>query len=173
MRTVATRSLVLAFALSFTGLYGQTTTVSYVSSDYTVTMPTGFSGTSLSTVSLGVTYPIGLAANQYISSTQLNTDFQGFVSGYPSPSDPPEAILGSVLQSILSKYPQIVGGTLTGEIAGPGTTIGGITIPGAPSGTVIAAIGNYNSTLGIYGLNRTKPISSSSKPAPVKPTTTR
>jgi hypothetical protein len=173
MRTVAIRSLVFSFALAFTGLYGQTTTISYVSSDYTVTMPSGFSGTNLSTVSLSVTYPVGLNPGQYISSTQFNADFQGYVSTYPSPNDPPEAILGSVLQSILGKYPQIAGGTLTGEIAGPGTTIGGITIPGAPSGTVIAAIGTFNSNLGIYGLNRTKPISNTSKPAPVKPTTAK
>ena len=173
MRTFATRSVVFAISLCVGLLYGQTS-VAYVSSDYSVSMPSGFSGTSLSTVNLGVHYATGLPASQYISSTQFNTDFQAFVSAYPSPNDPPEAILSSVLQSILNKYPQISGGTLTGEIAGPGTTIGGITIPGAPAGTVIAAIGNFNSTLGLLGLNKTKPISNSNRPpTPVKPTTPR
>jgi hypothetical protein len=40
----------------------------------------------------------------YISGTQLNKDFQSFLAAYPNQTDPPEAILSTVLQSILSKY---------------------------------------------------------------------
>jgi hypothetical protein len=78
----------------------------------------------------------------------LNTDFQGFLSAYPSLTDPPEAILSSVLQSILTKYSQMTGGSVSGEIAGT-ETIGGTTIPVATGGgTVSVVIGNYGSGAG-------------------------
>ena len=43
------------------------------------------------------------------------------------------------------------GGSLLAEIAGQGTSVGGIQIPGAPIGSISVYIGAYNPTLGILG----------------------
>jgi hypothetical protein len=153
------RTFILALCLSFGLLYGQTQTVSAISSSYPVTVPTG-SPVSFSTASIGVSYPVGLTPSAYISGTQLNTDFQGFLAAYPSPTDPPEAILSTVLQAILTKYPQMKGGSLTGEIGG---TFMGIPIPSG-GGTVSVAIGTYN--LGTVLLSR-HPVEKP-KPSPTR-----
>ena len=147
MRTISFSFVIFAFCLSLAPLYSQSTTVATIDSSYPVTVPTG-SPVSFSTADIGVSYPVGLTPGSYISGTQLNTDFQTYLAGYPSPSDPPEAILSTVLQQILSKYPQMVGGTLSGSIGG---TFMGIPIPGG-GGTVTVAIGTYN--LGVLGLYR-------------------
>ena len=169
MRAFVTRSLTLALGMSLGLLHGQTTSYAYISSSYTVTTPSGYAGSVYSLLSLGVAYPTGLAPSSYVTSTQLNTDFQSFISAYPNVSDPPEAILSTVLQSVLGKYPQIVGGTLIGEISGPGTVIGTITIPGAPIGTIEVVIGTFNGVDGVPILSRSKPIPSKVKPvAPTK-----
>ncbi len=162
MRTVRVCSVILAFSLSFATMYGQTQQVASIDSSYPVTIPAG-SALSFSTVSLSVSYPTGLTPGSYISGTQLNKDFQTFLAAYPNQTDPPEAILSTVLQSILSKYSQMTGGTLTGEISGS-ETVDGVTIPVPDGGgTVIVAIGTYN--LGALGLSR-HPV----KPKPVKST---
>jgi hypothetical protein len=114
-------------------------------------------------VSLGVSYPVGLTPGSYISGTQVNTDSQSFLTAYPSQTDPPEAILSTVLQSILKKYPQMTGGTLTGEIAGA-ETVEGITVPIPDGGgTVSVAIGAYN--LAAFGLSR-RPAKPKPSPSP-------
>ena len=64
-------------------------------------------------VSATVAYPSGISAGSYLSASQLNSDFQGFVAAYPNAGDPPEAILSSVLASIMQKYPQIAGVSLS------------------------------------------------------------
>jgi hypothetical protein len=122
-----------------------------------VTVPAGSSFT-FTTTNIDVTYPVGLTPNSYISATQLNTDFQAFLTAYPSPTDPPEAILSTVLQAILNKYPQMTGGSLSGEL--PGTYMGFPLSSGG--GTVSVSIGNYN--LAAYGLSR-KPAAKP-KPSP-------
>lgn len=148
---------ILALCLSAGPLYSQAQTVSAIDSSYPVTVPTG-SSVSFSTASINVSYPVGLTPSSYISGTQLNTDFQTYLGSYPSPADPPEAILSTVLQAILSKYPQMTGGSLSGEIGG---TYMGIPIPGG-GGTVTVAIGTYN--LAAIGLSR-KPVAKP-KPSP-------
>ncbi len=131
-------------------LYGQTATVSSIISSYAITTPTGFTGQVFSTLELGVYYPAGLSPSSYITNTQLNSDFQGFISGYPNPSDAPEAYLSVALQGILNKYPQILGGTLTAAISGPPQVVNGMPIPGTgtPIGSISVAIGTFN-TAGI------------------------
>ena len=82
-------------------------------------------------LNLSVSYPIGLPAASYISAAQLNTDFQNAILAYPSPQDPQEAILSTALSSIMQKYPQLAGSTLTALT--PGQSIGGISIPSGNS----------------------------------------
>lgn len=137
--------------LSLIGLYGQTGNISNIYSSWAVTLPTGFTAQTFSSVQLSVSYPTGLAANSYITSKQLNTDFQTSISAYPNPADAPEAYLSIALQGILNKYSQMPGGELTAEIAGQGTTIGGIQIPGLPAGTIDVIIGTYNPAIGVLG----------------------
>jgi hypothetical protein len=166
MRITRVSSALFALCLSFVPLHSQTTTVSSIDSSYPITVPTG-SAVNFSTATIGVSYPIGLTPGSYISGTQLNTDFQSFLTAYPSPTDPPEAILSTVLQAILNKYPQMTGGTLSGEIGG---TYMGIPIPGA-GGSVTVAIGTYS--LGALGLSRRPVAKPKSDPAPSPaPTTT-
>lgn len=171
MKTLALRTFALSLCMSLGLAYGQTITVASVSSDYTLSLPSGYSG-PLSTVTITVTYPLNLTpASQYVASTQFTSDFQSFLAAYPSPSDPPEAILGSILQSIMNKYPQIVLGALLGTISGPGQTIApGITIPGTPIGTITAAMGTYNPSTGVIAYHRDKPITSFAPIAPTKNT---
>ena len=147
MRTIRACFVALTLCLSFGPLYSQTQTVATIDSSYSVTVPTG-SSVTFSTAGLSVTYPVGLTPGSYISGTQLNTDFQSFLTAYPSPTDPTEAILSTVLQSILAKYPQMTGGTLSGEING---TYMGFPLAGA-GGTVIVSIGTYS--LAALGLSR-------------------
>jgi hypothetical protein len=163
------RNLILSLSLSCGLLYGQTQKIATVSSSYPVTLPAG-TNLSFSSAGLGISYPVGLTPGSYISATQLNTDFQTFLAAYPSPTDPPEAILSSVLQSILNKYPQMTGGTLTGEI--PGTFMG-VPIPSG-GGSVTVVIGTYNPTTGFIGFSRSGPSTDASKVAPaVKSPSTR
>jgi len=148
MRTIRVSSLIFALSLSFGSLYGQTEKIATVSSSYPVTIPAA-SALNISSVTLSVSYPTGLTPGSYVSGTQLNTDFQAFLTAYPSQTDPLEAILSTVLQSILNKYPQMTGGTIDGEL--PGTYMG-YPEPGA-GGSVIVEIGTYN--LGsLTGLSR-------------------
>ena len=127
-----------------------------IDSSYPVTIPAG-SSVNFTTASIGVSYPVGLTPSAYISGTQLNTDFQGFLAAYPSPTDPPEAILSSILQSILTKYPQILGGTLTGEITG---NYMGIPLPGG-GGTVSVLIGTIGTTGFTSGVLSRRPVTKS------------
>jgi hypothetical protein len=172
MRNSLTRSLIVfAGMMSLSLLHGQTTTVATVASSYPLTIPAGMTGLSVNTIELfSVSYPVGLTpVSQYISGAQFNKDFQGFLAAYPNLSDPPEAILSTVLQNILTKYPQITGGYLIGVISGPPTVIGGIPIPGSgtPMGTISVTIGTYNPTTGVItGLARTGPTADAIKSAP-------
>jgi hypothetical protein len=150
MRRISTSFIAVLLMVSCPVLFGQSTQIAGVSSSYPIKDAT-VGGVAFS-FNLSVTYPVGLAASSYISGTQLNSDFQGFLAAYPNPSDPPEAILSNVLQSLLSKYSQMAGGSLIGEIAGPGQSIGGIMIPGLPAGSVSVFIGNYSPLSGLLGL---------------------
>jgi len=149
--TVAIGTFTTANILS--GGSAQTVSASSITSSYILTFPTGFAGQAFSTVQLAVTYPTGLNSSSYITSKQLDSDFQGFISAYPNPADPPEAYVSNALQGILSKYPQIPGGALTGTIAGAPQVIGGVTIPGtgAPIGSTTAFIGNFSTAFAGLG----------------------
>jgi hypothetical protein len=127
--------------------FGYAGNVSTINSRWLVTAPPGFTGTVFSSVYLSVSYPTGLSAASYITSKQLNTDFQGFLSAYPTPSDPPEAYLSAALQQILNKYPQMPGGTFGASIKGPDVMVPGTTVttPGPPLGTVAGYLGTYTS----------------------------
>lgn len=123
----------------------------FISSSFSITNPT-VATTQLESLSVSVSYPVGLAPNSYISVTQLTTDFQGAIAAYPSPQDPLEAILSTALASILKKYPQMTGGLVTGFTLGP--SIAGIPTPG---GAILVEIG----TSGLSGT-----IGTLRKPAP-------
>ncbi len=162
MRLISSRSVLIACTLSCGLLYSQTQTLSLITSSYGVTVPTGFTGQVFSSLQLGLYYPTGLPSSSYIPIKQLNSDFQGFISAYPSPADAPEAYLSVALQGILSKYPGIAGATLTGIISGPPQMIGGVTIPGTgtPIGTITVAIGTFNAATLIGGSGQSTAISS-------------
>src|SRR5579872_3840433 len=106
MRTTFIRVAAIISVFSLGILYGQTQQVAAISSSYPVTVPM-IAGINFSVAGLTVSYPVGLAANMYIAGSQLSTDFQTFLTAYPNPQDPPEAILSTVLQAILNKYPQM------------------------------------------------------------------
>jgi hypothetical protein len=147
------RFAILTLSLSF-ALYSQTQQIAAIDSGFAVTIPTipGLSFTAIGNLaSLTVSYPTGLTPGSYLSPSQLNTDFQSFLASYPSRQDPPEAILSTVLQSIVNKYPQMTGGRLTVALAG-NTTVNGIPVP-LGAGSVAVAIGTFN-TAGVVPLSR-------------------
>jgi hypothetical protein len=141
---------------AYGSLYGQTGTISIVSSTWAVTLPAAFTGTAFSVLELSVTYSAGLTPSSYVLAKQLNSDFQGFITANSSPTDAAEAFLSMALQQVLNKYPQMAGGTTIGEITGPGTTIPGTTVttPGPLIGTVEAAIGTYSTISGLIPFTR-------------------
>ncbi len=164
-----TRYAIVTLGMSLGLVHGQNVTVATIASSWPLTVPTSITGLSFNTVEeFSVSYPVGLDTSSYISGKQLNTDFQAALSNYPNPADPPEAILSTVLQAILTKYPQMTGGIMIGTIMGPPQVIGGITIPGTGtlSGTISVTIGTYNPTTGVLGiLSRAKPRTNT--PVPV------
>jgi len=139
---------------TYASILGQSGPVSLINSTWNINMPNGFSGASIPSVSLGITYPTGLSASSYILNSQLTKDFQSSISNYPTPSDSPEAYLSVALQNILGTYPQMLGGSLSGSISGPPTTIPGLPtpIPGPPVGSVSVLIGQYSYLLGAIGI---------------------
>jgi hypothetical protein len=145
------RIIPIVLALSCGLLQAQNQTISGITSSYTVTLPAGFTGATFSSVSLGVSYPVGLPTSSYIPVQRLNADFQGFISAYPNPADAPEAYLSIALQQIMNKYPQITYGSLIATMSGPGTSVPGttVTIPGSVLGTITVGIGNYSGSLGL------------------------
>ncbi|HLK66401.1 MAG TPA: hypothetical protein VKU19_23365 [Bryobacteraceae bacterium] len=118
---------------------GQTVSVATVNSSYPVPNQT-LSGYNFA-VGLGVSYPVGLSASSYVSGKQLAADLQGFVSGYPNPSDPPEAIFSTALSALLGKYSQIAAGALTAEVAP--VVSGGVLVVGP---TITVEIGTVSTT---------------------------
>jgi len=58
----------------------QAVAVSYIASTHVITLPSGFTGTAFSTLSLGTFYPTGLSAGSYITTNQLNSDCQKSIS---------------------------------------------------------------------------------------------
>jgi hypothetical protein len=169
---VAIGNFATAYGTLSAGLYGLTGIVSGINSSWAVTLPAGFSGPNFSSIQLGVTYPTGLPAASYITSKQLISDFQGYLSAFPSPGDAPEAYLSGDLQGILNKYPQMPGGTVIGLLAGQGSTIGGIPIPGPSAGTITVLIGTYSPINGVFGiLSRGASLDALRRVAPAKAST--
>jgi hypothetical protein len=148
------RLAVFCFFLSATNLYSQSNqTVSYVSSSYPIATP-AVAGLQLYSVALYVSYPVGLTPGSYISGAQLNTDMQSFIAAYPTPTDPPEAIFSSVLTSLLNKYPQMTGGSVSAEIA---KTVQGISVP--TGGTISVVISNSSNPLtGLLAKPKSTPV---------------
>ncbi|HTS31984.1 MAG TPA: hypothetical protein VMH81_39205 [Bryobacteraceae bacterium] len=116
------------------------TNISAVASAYP--MPSVVLGGNTATVGLTVGYPANLSATSYISGLQLAADFLKFYTAYPNPNDPPEAVLSSVLSSILSKYPQMTGGAL-GAIVPPLVLATGVIVTGG--GQIGVAMGTIPS----------------------------
>jgi hypothetical protein len=73
-------------------------------------------GATQYTVVIGVGYNQNLTPGQYISQSQLASDFQGFMSMYPNAGDPVEAQLLSVVNSFVTKYPQLASVSLSATI---------------------------------------------------------
>jgi hypothetical protein len=115
------------------------------------------------TIQLSIGYPSGTGASSFISAAQLNSDFQGFVAAYPTAGDPPEGILQSALASILSKYPQMAGGSLFGTslFSAPATLGPQLPVPQISSiqifqGTFVAG-GGFVGLTGIASNGRAEP----------------
>jgi hypothetical protein len=89
------------------------------------------------TVTISLSYGAILPGNQYVSQSQLITDFKGFVAAYPNPNDPVEAIVSSVANSFALKYPQVSSIGLVAASASPYAQIStGVTTVALPSGPV-------------------------------------
>lgn len=143
----------------------QTTTYATVSSSYPVAAQT--IGNIKFNLSLGVSYPVNLSPGSYISGTQLATDLQNSVSGYSSPTDPPEAIFSSALSSLLAKYPQMTGGTLTASVS-PTVSAAGVVTLGP---TISVIIGTFTTSGGVLASPNSatvlaRPVPSAISPAP-------
>ena len=105
-------------------------------------------GATQYTVVIGIGYNQNLSPSQYISQPQLASDFQGFLSTYPSAGDPVEAQLLSVVNSFVKKYPQFASVTvsatagssnsLQAEIIASATNI---QLPSGLSGQNISSLG--------------------------------
>jgi hypothetical protein len=95
-----------------------------VSSTYNLGNATFGAGSVQYTVGISISYNQGLTPSQYISPTQLTSDFNGFLSAYPNAGDPPEAILASVASGWATKYSQF-STVLVTAVAGSTTTATG------------------------------------------------
>jgi hypothetical protein len=155
------RIVPLVLCLCAASLCGQTQQISVVSSTYPLTATAAGSSKYFS-IAIGVSYPTGLTPSSYISGTQLNSDFQAFNTAYPNPADPPEAILSSILASILTKYPQMSGGSLTALLSS--NAIPGVVAPSGGSVSVFS--GTYYTGLGALVANQ---LSSGAKPKQTQP----
>ena len=94
-----------------------------VSSTYSLGSATFGAGGVQYNVAITIEYGQGLMPGQYISQSQLTTDFQNFLNIYPNAGDPPEAILLSAVNGFASKYSQFSVVSL-GAGAGTGTGTG-------------------------------------------------
>jgi hypothetical protein len=90
------------------------TSTNYVATSFLVPLSAPFQPG----VSIAIAYNANLSPSSYVTQTQLTSDIVGFLASYPTPTDPPEAILSSMLSSVLQKYPQINGGTLFSTFLG-------------------------------------------------------
>src|SRR5262249_1328148 len=104
-------ALFLALTLGSVIALAQDAATGDIVSDYTLGAVTLSSRTY--SLSLTVAYPDNLDPSSYITVTQLVSDIQAFLTAYPSLQNPPEAILSSILGSLLQKYPQMTGGQLS------------------------------------------------------------
>jgi hypothetical protein len=77
------------------------------------------------TVVIGIVYGQVSGPSQYISPSQLTSDFNGFVSAYPNAGDPPEAILAKAASGFASKYSQFSVVTVSAA-AGAATSTGSL-----------------------------------------------
>jgi hypothetical protein len=83
----------------------------YITAPFVTSLISGAGQTSITGL---VAYDINLSpASLYVGSPQLAADAQAFLSAYPSPDDPVEAIVSSIATSILQKYPQINEASMT------------------------------------------------------------
>jgi len=91
-----------------------TNSTNFVNSSFVARFPAGAGQVQLAG---SVAYDINLSpVSLYVGAAQLATDAQNLFNAYPSPQDPIEAIVSSVMTALLQKYPQINGGTLTATV---------------------------------------------------------
>ena len=96
-----------------------------VGSTYNLGNSTFGAGAVQYTVIIDIQWGSNLMPSQYVSQSQLMSDFTGFVSSYPNASDPPEAILVSAAKAFAKKYSQFSLVSLSAA-AGAATTIGSL-----------------------------------------------
>lgn len=101
-------------------------------------------GATQYTIIVGIVYNQNLTPNKYISQSQLASDFQGFLSMYPTAGDPAEAQLLSVVNAFVGKYPQFASVTLSATV---GST-------SSPLAEIIASASNVQVPSGLSGQNR-------------------
>ena len=115
------------------------------SAQTTITTPTNFissafgatvvSGTTQTSIAGTVAYDLNLSpVSLYVGAQQLSADAQALFAAYPSPQDPIEAIVASIMSSILQKYPQINGGTMS-------LSVFSVASPAGSKGTAIVYMG--------------------------------
>jgi hypothetical protein len=119
------------------GLSGSSVESSYGLGNATV-------GATQYTVIIDIGYNQNLTPGQYISQSQLASDFQGFLSMYPNGGDPVEAQLLSVVNSFVTKYPQFASVTVS-------ATVGSLN---SPQAEIIASASNVQLPSGPSGQNR-------------------
>jgi len=108
---------VLAFSSVALLAQGLPTTFGGVNSTYGLGQSTF--GSVQYDIVINVEYNDGLTPDQYISQSQLASDYQGFLSAYPNAGDAVEAILASAASSFATKYPQFGSVTLGANSTSP------------------------------------------------------
>ena len=104
-------------------------------------------GATQYTVIIGIGYNQNLTPSQYISQSQLASDFQGFLSMYPNAGDPAEAQLLFVVNAFVSKYPQFASVTVDATVGSTSSL----------SAEIIASASNVQLTSGRSGQNIATP----------------
>jgi len=153
-------------AMGCLGAFAQTS-YSYVSSQWPIgTLTIG--GNKFS-VTLGVTYPANLSSSSYVPGATLVSEITGLAASYPSPTDTPEAILSSMLNTELGNHSQIAGGTLSASVAPTVSPTGQVTL----GPTIEVVIGDFSVLGGIPSRppspQTTKIVRPLVRPVPVDP----
>jgi hypothetical protein len=101
-------------------------------------------GATQYTVIIGIGYNQNLTPNQYVSQSQLASDFMSFLSMYPNAGDPVEAQLLTVVNSFVNKYPQFASVTVSATVGSSSSL----------QAEIIASASNVQLPSGLSGQNR-------------------